>query len=77
MTQAKSAMLSGGMLTVGEAAERLGTSPRFVRRLIAERRIAFHKIGRHVRIAGSDIQEYIHAGRVEPSDVRTGGYARR
>ena len=38
-------------LTVAEAAEYLNTSVRFVRRLIAERRIAFHHVGRHVRIA--------------------------
>jgi excisionase family DNA binding protein len=29
------------LFTVEEAAERLGTSPPFIRRLIAERRIAF------------------------------------
>jgi excisionase family DNA binding protein len=29
------------LLSVEEAAEQLGTSPRFIRRLIAERRIAF------------------------------------
>ena len=39
------------LLTVEEAAERLGTSARFVRRLVAERRIAYVKVGRHVRIA--------------------------
>jgi excisionase family DNA binding protein len=38
-------------LTVVEAAEYLNTSVRFVRRLIAERRIAFHKVGAHVRFA--------------------------
>ena len=53
------------LLTVEEAAERLGTSTRFVRRLIFERRIAFVKVGRHVRIAGSDLDAYIRAGRVE------------
>ena len=38
------------LLTVEEAAERLGTSTRFVRRLVAERRIAYVKVGRHVRL---------------------------
>jgi excisionase family DNA binding protein len=52
-------------LTVEEAAERLGTSTRFVRRLIFERRIAFVKVGRHVRIATTDLDAYIRAGRVE------------
>ncbi len=34
------------LLDVEQAAIRLGTKPRFVRRLIAERRIEFHKVGR-------------------------------
>jgi excisionase family DNA binding protein len=54
------------LLTVGEAAERLGTSERFPRRLIAERRIRFTRIGRHVRIPESALREYIQAGTVEP-----------
>ena len=53
------------LLTVDEAAERLGTSTRFVRRLIFERRIAFVKVGRHVRITPSDLDLYIAAGRID------------
>ena len=51
------------LLTVDEAAERLGTSTRFIRRLIAERRIAYTKLGRHVRIAEHDLVEPRHAPR--------------
>jgi len=54
------------MMTVDEAADRLGTSPRFIRRLVAERRIAFIKLGRHVRLSSTDIDAFIRAGRVEP-----------
>jgi len=53
------------LLTVEEAAERLGTSTRFVRRLIFERRIAFVKMGRHVRITPVDLDAYVAAGRVD------------
>jgi excisionase family DNA binding protein len=53
------------LLTVDEAAEAMGTSARFIRRLIAERRIAYTKIDRHVRIAESDLINYVTAGRVE------------
>jgi excisionase family DNA binding protein len=53
------------LLSVEQAAERLGTSERFVRRLIAERRIAYTKLGRHVRIAAPDLDGFIAAGRVE------------
>jgi excisionase family DNA binding protein len=59
-------------LTVPEAADYLNTSPRFIRRLIAERRIAFHRVGRHVRLAASDLETYIQAGRIEPVMIRRG-----
>lgn len=54
------------MLNIEQVAERLGTSPRFVRRLVAERRIAFSKIGRHIRFSARDVEKFILAGRVEP-----------
>jgi excisionase family DNA binding protein len=57
---------SAALLTVEAAAERLSTSPRFIRRLIAERRIEFVKVGRHVRISESALDDFIDAGRVEP-----------
>lgn len=53
-------------LTVAEAAAVLGTTERFPRRLIEERRIRFTRIGRHVRIPESALAEYIKAGTVEP-----------
>ena len=55
------------LLTVEEAAEVLGTKPRFTRRLIAERRIRFTRIGRHVRIPESALREFIAAGMVRPA----------
>jgi excisionase family DNA binding protein len=60
-------------LTVDQAAEHLNTSVRFVRRLIAERRIAFHKFGTHVRLAVADLDDFVSAGRVEPTEVRWRG----
>lgn len=57
------------LLTVDEAADALNTTPRFVRRLISERRIPFHHIGRHVRIAEADVKAFIDAGRVDPPAV--------
>lgn len=53
------------LLTLDEAAQVLGTSARFPRRLIAERRIRFVKIGRHVRIPESAIEDPIAFGTVE------------
>ena len=58
------------LLTVEQAAERLGTSARFVRRLIAERRVAYVKLARHVRIAADDLEAFVVAGRVEGGPAR-------
>lgn len=54
------------LLTVAQAADLLATSERFPRRLIAERRIRFVRVGRHVRIPESALREFIAAGIVEP-----------
>ena len=62
-------MTAGRLLTVDAAADRLATSPRFVRRLITERRIEFVKVGRHVRISESALAKFIDAGRVHPLTV--------
>lgn len=58
--------MSDRLLTVAEAAEILRTSERFPRRLIAERRIRFTRVGRHVRIPESALRAFIAAGQVQP-----------
>ncbi len=55
------------LLTVDQAAERLGTTARFIRRLRAERRIAVVKLGKHIRIDSKDLDAYIEASRQEPN----------
>ena len=61
------------LLTVAEVAELLGTKERFPRRLIAERRIRFVHVGRHVRIPESAVRDFIKAGLVEPVNPGGGG----
>jgi len=51
------------LLTVDQAAERLGTTSRFIRRLRTERRIAVIKLGGHIRIDSNDLDAFIAAGR--------------
>ena len=51
------------------AAEHLCVSPRFVRRLVAERRIAFHKVGRLLRFDVRDLDDFLDAGRVETNEA--------
>ncbi|KDN79144.1 DNA-binding protein [Streptomyces olindensis] len=57
-------------LTVSQVAELLGTTERFPRRLIAERRIVFVKVGRHVRIPECALNAFINAHTVQPIDHR-------
>jgi excisionase family DNA binding protein len=66
MTSSSAAGRLERLLTVPEVAELLNTKPRFPRRLIAERRIRFVRVGRHVRIPESAVREFIRTGTVEP-----------
>ena len=47
-----------------ELAERLGVQDRFIKRLIAEKRIAYLTIGKYVRFHPHDVDEYIERQRV-------------
>ena len=53
------------LLTVDEAAAYLSVKPRFIRRLISERRIDFVRLGRHGRLEERALDDFIAAGRVE------------
>ena len=59
-------------LSVVQVAELLGTTVRFPRRLIEERRITYVKVGRHVRIPESALSAYIEERTVQPVSVRPG-----
>jgi excisionase family DNA binding protein len=54
------------LLTTDEVAARLRATPRFVRRLVAERRITYVKVGRLVRFEEVAVIAYIDANRVVP-----------
>jgi len=58
------------LLTLSDVAAILGTSERFPRRLIAERRIEFVRVGRHVRIRASVLRDFISSGVVAPITAR-------
>ncbi|MFF2812505.1 excisionase family DNA-binding protein [Streptomyces sp. NPDC058000] len=68
--------MTDSLLTVDQAAERLGTTTRFPRRLIAERRIAFVKVGSHVRIKESVLVAYIDGNTVQPVRRRRSRFGR-
>ena len=56
----------GDLLDARGAGDYTGISERFIRRLIAERRVPVHRLGRHVRLATGDLDEYIARNRTEP-----------
>jgi excisionase family DNA binding protein len=58
------AVASPPLLDVASVAARLAVSERFVRRLVFERRIPFHKIGHFVRFDAGDVEKWIQATRV-------------
>jgi excisionase family DNA binding protein len=64
--------VSGGhLLTLDQAADaNPAFTIRLLRRLVQERRIPFSRAGRRIVIAQSDIDTYLEANRVEPSDSR-------
>lgn len=63
---------SSPLLDVNGAAEHLGVSVRFVRRLVDERRIPFVKLGKFVRFELCELDGWIKSQRVEP--VRRGRF---
>ncbi len=54
-----------GLLDINQAAERLNVSPRFIRRLIEQRRIDHLKIGKFIRFEPADLEVWIEHHRVE------------
>jgi excisionase family DNA binding protein len=48
-----------------EAAAYLGVSERFIRRLVQERRIPFHRVGKFLRFDVEDLDAFLVDGRVE------------
>ncbi len=63
--------MEGELLTLEDVAKRLDVPPRFVRRLVAERRITYHKVGRYVRFHERDIADYLAANRIEAMTAST------
>ena len=47
------------LLTIEQAAEQLGVSPRMIRRLTGNRQLPFVKVGRLVRIREDDILDFV------------------
>ncbi len=51
------------------AADWLGVEERFIRRLVAERRVTYYKVGRHLRFDVDDLDEFLDSNRVDKSEA--------
>ena len=56
-------------LSTGEAAVRLGITPRTLYRFIDEAQIAAYRFGRVIRLKASDVDVFIDACRIEPGTL--------
>jgi excisionase family DNA binding protein len=55
--------VSEPLMDIPQAAKRLGVTARFVRRLVAERRIPHYKVGHFVRFDPNEIDDWLQAQR--------------
>lgn len=62
--------MASRLIDVEGAAAYLGVAPRFIRRLVAERRVRFVKLGRHVRFEVADLDRLIASGAVDAVERR-------
>lgn len=67
-------MVARRMLTIVEAAEYLGTSPRHVRRLVTDHSLGHYKIGGRIRFADVEFDAWLDRRKV---DGRAGAATRR
>ena len=58
------------LLTIDQLAEQLGITVRHVRRLIAERRVPYLKVGKFVRFDPTEIAGWLDEGRVRRSGLK-------
>ena len=57
--------MSKNLLDVDQAAAHLAVTPRFIRRLVAQRRVPYLKVGRFIRFDVADLDDWLDACRVE------------
>ena len=53
------------LISVEQLAEELGVSVRYVRRIIAERRIPYVKVGHLIRFQRDEVEGWVDANRVD------------
>ena len=63
------------LLSMDELAERLGVTQRHVRRLVAEKRVPFLKVGRFIRFDPAEIVEWLDDTRRPAGSRRSRSYS--
>lgn len=64
--------MTRNLVTLRQAVERRPwLTERLLRRLVAERRVPFHKVSRRLLFDLDDLDAFAEAGRVEPPTVRS------
>jgi len=53
------------LISVEQLADELGVSVRYVRRVVAERRIPYVKVGHLIRFQRDEVQRWVDANRVD------------
>ena len=56
-----------GLVNIAWVAKALGVTPRYVRRLVAEKRMPYVKLGRLVRFERSEVYRFIRERRIGPA----------
>jgi excisionase family DNA binding protein len=64
------------LMDIGGVAERLGVQVRYVRRLVAERRVPYIKLGHLLRFDPAQIDEWLERSRVDEA-LPTAGRGQR
>lgn len=54
------------LIDISAAADYLGVSERFMRRLVEERRIPYFKVGKFIRFSVEDLDDFLVAARITP-----------
>jgi excisionase family DNA binding protein len=57
-------------LTLEQAAQYLNVNERFIRRLVAERRVPYYKVGRLLRFRANDLEDLLEGGRVDSQSAK-------
>jgi excisionase family DNA binding protein len=61
----QSAHVSTQLVDIAAAAQKLGVSVRYMRRLVGERRIPYVKLGHYVRFDANELERWIDRSRVD------------